>query len=150
MSYRNAEIAVYSILVVGFLAITILGYSGYVQISLVALIITLLLVLIVCCLAQAKQTIQVCDDKDSCEKANPSGFSNRFNDIALPSTLEGAVNLSIGTASGICKIKVDSPKLFMTVLNDSSETITICDDRSSTVISKDAIEWINFENASVQ
>lgn len=30
MSYRNAEIAVYSILAVGFLAITILGYSGHV------------------------------------------------------------------------------------------------------------------------
>lgn len=150
MSYRNAEIAVYSILAVGFLAITILGYSGHVQISLVALFITLLLVLIVCCLAQAKQTIQACDDEDSCEKANPSGSSNRFNNIALPSTLEGAVNLSIGTASGICKIKVDSPKLFMAALNDSSETITISDDRSSTVISKDAIGWINFENASVQ
>ena len=48
MSYRNAESVVYSILAVGFLAITILGYSGHIQISLVALFITLLLVLIVC------------------------------------------------------------------------------------------------------
>lgn len=41
MSYRNAEIAVYGILVVGFLAITILGILGHVQITLVVLLITI-------------------------------------------------------------------------------------------------------------
>lgn len=148
MSYRNAEIAVYGILAVGFLAITILGILGHIQYTLGALFVTLFLILIVCCLTQVKQTTQVCDDEDSCEKANPSGSSNRFSDIALPSAPEDAVNLSIGTASGICKIKVDDPRIFFSALNDSSETITICDDHSSTIIVKDAIEWINFENIS--
>lgn len=146
MNYRNAEIAVYGIPVVGLLAIMILGILGHVQITLVVLLITIFLVLIVCCSAQAKQTTQMCSDEDSCEKANPSDSSNRFSDIALPSAPESAVNLSVGTASGICKIKVDDPRIFISTLNDSSETITICDDRSSTIIVKDAIEWINFEN----
>ena len=156
MNYRNAEIAVYGILVVGLLAIMILGILGHVQITLVVLLITIFLVLIVCCSAQAKHITQMCSDEDSCEKANPSGSSNRFSDIALPSNRfsdialpsapESAVNLSVGTASGICKIKVDDPRIFISAMNDSSETITIGDDRSSTIIVKDAIEWINFEN----
>ena len=41
MNYRNAEIAVYGILVVGLLAIMILGILGHVQITLVVLLITI-------------------------------------------------------------------------------------------------------------
>lgn len=148
MSRRNAEITIYSILVVGLLAIAVLGFLGHVQISLVASFVTVFLIIIVYRIAQGEQSTQMCNDEDSCEKSDLLGSSNRFNDIALPPTLEGAVNISIGTASGICKIKVDDPRLFVSALNSSSETITIGDNRSSTIISKDAIEWIYFEDIS--